>query len=454
MEPEIRYFTSSHDGARLAYTTFGDGPLIVQVPRWGHCIEWMSKEPEIGEFYEKLARNHRVVIIERRGTGLAQRDVTDFSMEAHVGDLRSLVEHLKLERFALFGAGDSGGVCITYAAQHPEEVSHLILWGVYADPWDRRIQKDDTELPPMDPETWTRMIRHNWPVMTRLIAVSTFPSGPTDRQRRTAALWVEWISSDVAFQYFIFAAQLDVATLLPSVSTPSLVIHRRNDRSGHAIEGSRGVAAALPDARFVGLDEGDALIAEVQHEQVLSAIEGFLAGGRPARSPGPNGAGTAVILFADIVDSTAITERIGDAAFHERSAKLHASLRDALSGGGGRVVEGRVLGDGVLAIFDAAKDAIAAATACHQAATTLELQLHVGVHAGDVIRGGNNVHGGAVNIAARVAGASAPGETLVSEVIRHLARTSAGVTFVDRGDHALKGIDEPLRLYAVSAESS
>jgi adenylate cyclase len=152
------------------------------------------------------------------------------------------------------------------------------------------------------------------------------------------------------------------------------------------------------------------------------------------------------------VDSTPITLRIGDAAFRARSRDLDAGLRDVIRGAGGTTVEGKVLGDGVMATFVSASRAIEAALKCNEAAAKTELLLHVGLHAGDVIHEGDNVYGGAVNMAARVCGLSQPGEVLVSETVRALARTSADVRFEDGGQHELKGIEEPQRLYAVRAD--
>jgi adenylate cyclase len=124
---------------------------------------------------------------------------------------------------------------------------------------------------------------------------------------------------------------------------------------------------------------------------------------------------------------------------------MRAAMREA----GGTPVDGKVLGDGVMGVFKTASQAIAAARRCVELSAESELRLHVGLHAGDVIREGGNVYGGAVNIASRVCGLSAPGEVLVSGTVRELARTSAGVTFADRGEHALKGVDDAVRLYEV-----
>ncbi len=160
---------------------------------------------------------------------------------------------------------------------------------------------------------------------------------------------------------------------------------------------------------------------------------------------------TAIIMFADIVDSTALTERIGDVAFRERARALDDRLRAIIREHGGTAIDGKLLGDGVLATFSAASAAIAAALAFEAAAGASELQLHIGLHAGDVIREADNVFGGAVNIAARISALSAPGEVLVSRTVAELARTSAGVVFDDRGEHALKGIAEPQQVFAVRA---
>ncbi|KRT66015.1 MAG: hypothetical protein A2Z36_01680 [Chloroflexi bacterium RBG_19FT_COMBO_48_23] len=159
--------------------------------------------------------------------------------------------------------------------------------------------------------------------------------------------------------------------------------------------------------------------------------------------------GTVTILFADIANSTLLTEQLGDAAFRAHARQLDASLRAIISQIGGRIVEGKLLGDGVMAIFTSARQAIECAIRCNSAAEGTELRLHIGIHAGDVIREGKNVFGGAVNIAARIAASSVPGEILISDTVRSLARTSTNVTFEDRGDHILKGIADPQRLFAI-----
>jgi class 3 adenylate cyclase len=156
---------------------------------------------------------------------------------------------------------------------------------------------------------------------------------------------------------------------------------------------------------------------------------------------------TAIVLFTDIADSTALTERMGDAAFRAAARTIDEGVRAAIRRYGGSPVDGKVLGDGVMGVFSSATQAINAATGC--LALSGDLPLHIGLHAGDVIREADNVYGGAVNIASRICSLCEPGEILVSATIRELARTSAGVTFDDRGKHQLKGVEDAVRVFAV-----
>jgi class 3 adenylate cyclase len=245
--------------------------------------------------------------------------------------------------------------------------------------------------------------------------------------------------------------EFDVTDLLPSVAVPTLVLHRRQVPFPDTSVATK-LAAAIPDARLVML-EGTSLAPFLgDMDSVLRAIDGFLD--EQVGITGPTlPSGTAIILFADIADSTGLTERLGDAAFRDKARALDEALRHAITSDGGTAIEGKLLGDGVLATFGAAREAIACAAAIHAAGSHAGLPLHVGIHAGDVIRESNNVYGGAVNIAARVAAEAGAGETLVSDIVRGLARTSAGVSFEDRGERALKGVGEPVRLYEVRESS-
>jgi len=234
----------------------------------------------------------------------------------------------------------------------------------------------------------------------------------------------------------------DVSALLPGVTAPTLVVHNQNS-PWVGVQSGRRLAAGIPDSRFV-------VVEDLTYAQLPSLIYEFLREGE-ASTPGAAAltSGTAIILFADIADSTALTERLGDTGFRAKARELDGGLRTIIRDQGGTPVEGKLLGDGVLAVFTGARQAINAALGCSQAGSEAGLPLHLGLHAGDVIREDNNVYGGAVNIASRISGLSVLGEVLVSDTVRSLARTSAGVRFEDRGDQTLKGVGEMVRVWVV-----
>jgi class 3 adenylate cyclase len=188
---------------------------------------------------------------------------------------------------------------------------------------------------------------------------------------------------------------------------------------------------------------------EHQAAEMLTRLSGEKSTAAPAV-----GAETAVILFTDIVDSTALTERLGDATYLSKAGEFERTVRRAVRESSGEDIEGVTLGDGVVAVFSSGTHAIQCAIRAHECARAAGFRLHVGIHAGDVLRIGSAVHGGAVNIAARVCDAAPPGETLVSDTVRSLARSSTSVQFVDRGLHQFKGVSDPHQVFAVQASKS
>ena len=436
MEPRIQ-FAQTKDGVSIALWTLGEGePFIYMPAQFSHIqLEWQNRD--VRRWYERLAEKRKLVRYDGRGTGLSERDVTDYSLDARLLDLEAVVDHLGLERFALWGLGDSGPVAIAYAARCPQRVSHLVLWCTYAK------TSDPPWLKVMD-----ELVKKDWEIATETIAHVGLGRSAAEEARWWAAFIRESVTPEALGAAAPAADEFDVTHLLGQVKSPTLVLHRRQ-LPWPEVDVARGLASRIPDARLALL-EGEALLPFLEDmESVVAAIEDFLGESEEAEPKAELPEGMAVILFADIANSTALTEQLGDAAFREKARELDTSLRSIIGECGGTPVEGKVLGDGVLAVFTSARQAIDCALRCNANSESLELQLHLGIHAGDVIREGNNVYGGAVNIAARIATASAPGEVLVSDTVRGLARTSAGVTFDDRGEHELKGVADPQRLFAV-----
>jgi len=439
MEQQIRFCLSA-DGTRIAYADLGEGPSLVVVFSWPTNLDLDWEYPASRAWLEKVASKQRFVRFDRRGVGASQRDVQDISMATQVADLAAVVNHLELEQFSLWGFGDGAAVGVVYAAQHPERLSRLILWDSYA--------HGPGFAPPDMIQSLAAFVVENWSMARRSIADTIFPTGPMEAQRWLSHLMSESMTADMAASYIRFQFGADIRSELPRVRTPTLVFHRRGDRIV-PIRAGQEAASLIADARFVAL-EGDIGYSFYGESAHVAIVEEFLREGvEGERQKAAIPSGTAVILFADVADSTALTERLGDAAFRAKAHDLDGALRTVIGEHAGTPIEGKLLGDGVLAVFTSAAKAIEAALACGRAGADGGLPLHLGIHAGDVIREDDNVYGGAVNIASRISGLSAPGEVLVSRTVADLARTSAGVRFEDRGEQSLKGVGEAVRVWAV-----
>jgi class 3 adenylate cyclase len=439
MEPSIQY-AKTEDGVSIAFYTLGEGMPLVIMPNLpiGHVqLEWRT--PEYRRWYERLVDKRRVVRYDNRGSGLSDRDVADLSLDALVLDLEAVVQRLNLDRFSLFGIYNSGPVAIAYAVRHPDRVSKLLLWCTWA-------RTRDTASPTL--RGLRRLIDTDWELYTETLAHVFIGWSAGEDAHLMAALWRETVTQQTMQAFVQAMRDVDVTELLPQVRSPTLVLHRRQTRVP-GVDVARGLSSRIPDARLALLEGESAAPYLGDMEAGAKAIDEFLSEGEEPAEAAEVPEEMAVILFADIVESTALTEELGDAAFRAKARELDTSLRAVIHECSGTPVEGKVLGDGVLAVFTSARQAIECAPRCNAASESVGLQLHLGIHAGDVIREGNNVYGGAVNIAARIAGASEPGEVLVSDTVRGLARTSAGVAFDDRGEQSLKGVTDPQRLFAV-----
>ena len=436
MEPRIQYAQTS-DGVSIAYCVMGEGqPLVYPSNVFGDLHWYLHNEPTRREVDRLVAAGWRVVRYDMRGMGSSDRDVSDFSLAGRLKDLEAVVDDAEIDRFVLCGYCEGGPVAIAYAVHCPERVSHLVLVNSFAE-GSAYYQR----VPAMQATSGMfAMAEERWELFTLTCATITVGFADAALAQKTAELFRSSVSAKTFLAFSFAAEKVDVLDLLPDVRVPTLVVLERFSNVTKDL--SQMLASRIPGARFVTTND----YPQEMHSFVRS--ETLPAAGAGATIP----SGTAIILFADIVDSTALTERIGDDAFRDKARALDEAMRAAIRENGGTPVEGKTLGDGVLAVFTSAKQAIACAQACHDAASAAGLSLHAGIHAGDVIREDDNVYGGAVNIAARVAATSAAGETLVSGTVRDLARTSTGVTFEDRGEQELKGIDDPVRLFAVNQQ--
>jgi class 3 adenylate cyclase len=439
MEPRIQYAKTS-DGVNIAYAVFGEGtPLVLVTEAAGvHVYSHFSLARRGNDWL--TSSGFQVIRHDGRGTGSSDRSARDFSLDARLRDLEAVVDRMDLERFALLGHVSGNLPAIAYAARHSERVSHLVLWDPIASGADL-----DEFIPGQRVLRALRPVAEgHWKLVTLNIAELGFGFTDVELAREYAAALQSAMSAEVWVQMAAARDDIDVTELLGAVKAPTLIVSDtgRPAAGGGQRAAATRVAAAIPGARLLATDDFAAAVAE------------FVREGEQAPDPSlPSG--MTAILFADIVDSTVLTERLGDAAFRDKAREVAAVLRSLIADNGGRTIEGPTLGDGILATFTSARQAIEAALACSGAGASAGMPLHLGLHAGDVIResdpdGRANVYGGAVNIASRISGLSAPGEVLVSDTVRSLARTSAGVTFEDRGEQALKGVGEAVRVWAVT----
>jgi class 3 adenylate cyclase len=442
MEPRIRYVKSS-DGVNIAYMTMGQGgtPVLMQAPLAVSNIALELTIPELRAWYESLSRERLLVRYDYRGMGTSDRGVEDHSFMANLADLEGVADRLD-GPFDLLAFAGGGHWSILYAARHPERVRRLVLWSTPVEPFKPSQRQALEAIFAMAEKDWD-------------LAVETFAHATLGWSRgQEGHDWAKLLNATITRDDFLRSWQkwMDIPTdelkeALQAITAPTLVIDENLPSMGR--RHARTILSLVPNAQLFRLEE---VSSRYKDGPGRRAVEAFLSDGDSTNARPPDAtsrSGTAIILFADIVDSTALTERLGDAAFREKARALDGALREVIGNAGGTTVEGKLLGDGVLAVFTSAREAITAALACGKAGTDGGLPLHLGIHAGDVIREGDNVFGGAVNIAARIAGESAAGEVLVSETVRSLARTSAGVSFEDAGEQSLKGVGEAVRVWAV-----
>ena len=433
-EPRIQYVTTV-DGVSIAYAVLGEGRPLLRVPTLpvSHLqLIWQAEFAR--DTISGTTRDRTYITYDARGFGLSQRDVMDFSLDALVRDLEAIVDHLGLGQFQLMAAGYGVPIAIAYAATHPARVSHLAL-SAYA---------SAQGMPEEEIDAIMALGERNWELATETLVHAVLGWSNSATAHQIAEVMRASTSPETLRRFIGQIRSWRTEEMLPAIAAPTLVIGRSGP--SQSFERARELAAAIPNARLAMI-EGPLETSSAQEAVVIASFfsDGAVVPSSSAEAPHT----TLTILFTDVVDSTSLTESLGDAAFRERAHELDDALRSVIREGGGIPVEGKVLGDGVMAVFTSARQAIDAARRCRDAAGDLGLPLHIGVHAGDVIRDGNNVYGGAVNLAARIADHSEPGEILVSDVVRGLARTSAGVAFEDCGEHELRGIADPQRLYAI-----
>jgi pimeloyl-ACP methyl ester carboxylesterase len=437
--PEVQYAKSG--AVNIAYSVIGQGAGdLVLVPGFISHLELDWEEPRHARFLRRLASFSRLIMFDKRGTGLSDRPGGLPDLETRMDDVRAVMDAAGSERAALFGYSEGGPMACLFAATYPHRTTALVLYGTYA---RRRDPDADYPWAPSwdERQRYAEEVEREW---GRESDLGTMAPGADEaltrwwRARARAAA-----SPGAARDLILMNSQIDVRNVLPAIGVPTLVIHRSGDRDSRPEEG-RYLAERISGARFLELP-GEAHAPFIDADQILDEVETFLTGHEPVPQPDRV---LATVLFTDIVGSTAKAVDLGDARWRELLGQHHALIRRQLERFQGHELD--TAGDGFFARFDGPARAIRCACSITAAVRNLGLEIRAGLHTGECEVMDGKVGGIAVHIGARVAKEAAPSEVLVSNTVKDLVAGS-GIVFRDRGVAELKGVPGELRLFAVES---
>jgi pimeloyl-ACP methyl ester carboxylesterase len=439
--PETRY-TKSGD-YNIAYQVVGDGDLdLLWIPGFVSNVELAWEEPMLARYLNRLARFSRLILFDKRGTGLSDRVPRSElpSLEERMDDVIAVLDAVGSERAAVMGHSEGGNLAVLYAATHPERVVALVTTGIFAYrkwapdyPWAETAEER---------ERYIEGLEDNWGADGDIRRIAPSAAADPVFTKRLATYFRQSASPGDAAALLRMNTEIDIRAVLPTVSVPTLVIHRTGDLDSKVEEG-RWIATQIPGAKLVELPGEDHLPWVGDQDSVLDEVERFLTG---RLAPAEPDRVLATILVTDIVGSTERAAELGDAAWKELLERHHSIVREQLAAFRGEEVD--TAGDGFLATFDGPGRAIRAAVAIRDGLRASGIQVRCGLHTGECERIGNKVAGIAVHIAARVAETAEPGEIRVSGTVRALV-AGAGIEFSERGSVVLKGVPEEQELFAV-----
>ena len=433
--PETRYAKSGD--VRIAYQVTGSGPFdLVFVPGFVSNLDLWWENPAWVGFFARLAAFSRVILFDKRGTGLSDRISGVPDLETRMDDVRAVMDAVGSERAAVVGVSEGGAMSMLFAATHPDRTRALALYGTYAHypTWVLSGEKL---------KAFIEAVERDWGTGDSIRFFMS--SRASDEAARRG--WARWErqggSPSTAVALTRMNYEIDVRHILPAIRVPTLVLHRIGD-TRVAVEGGRYLGAHITGARYVELPGEDHVPFDIT-DRLADEIEEFLTGSRAEAEPDRV---LSTVMFTDIVDSTKRAAELGDRGWRVLRDRHDDAVRQELARFRGREV--KTLGDGFLATFDGPARAVRCASAIIDRVRPLGMDVRSGLHTGEIEIQRDDVGGIAVHIAARVVGLAGTGEVLVSSTVRDLVAGS-GLRFHDRGSHAAKGLSEPLRLFAAEA---
>lgn len=441
--PKTRYAKSG--GINVAYQVVGAGPPdLVYVPGWLSNVEMMWENPLLARFLRRLASFSRLIVFDKRGTGLSDRVPELPTLEQRMDDVRAVMDAVGSARAALFGHSEGASMCILFAATYPKRTIALATYGAFA----KRLRSDDYPWAPTLDE--------------RLRGAEELERSWGDPKIADLAYYAPSIADDVNFQEWLdtyfrrsaspkAAADLlrmnsytDVRAVLPSVRVPTLVLQAVGDRDVQAAEGSY-IAARITGARYVEFPSGDHLFWASHQDEILAEIQEFMTGVRPLPE---HDRILATVLFTDIVEGTRRAAALGDRRWRDLLESHHALVRTELARYRG--LEQDTAGDGFYATFDGPARAVRCAFAVRDGVRRLGLEVRAGVHTGECEIVAGKLGGIAAIIGARVKDLAGAGEVLATSTVRDLV-SGSGLAFAERGTQVLKGVPGEWRLFVVTS---
>lgn len=441
---EVHYVRSGD--VSIAYQAVGEGPIdLVLVHGWVCTFQPGWEDPKIAGFYRRLSSMGRLILFDKRGTGLSDRVSPDRlpDLETRMDDVRAVMDAVASERAVVMGISEGGPMCALFAATYPERTIALVLMGTMArDMWapDYPLGYTEEEF-----QAWrAERERSEWGLLTaRRWLEKTAPEAARDEERLRwyASYVVRGASPGADLALALMNKEIDVRPVLPVIRVPTLALYR----SGEAYrEETRYMGERIPGARIVELPGIEHLPWEGDQAGLLGEIERFLTG---VRSDVDLDRVLATVLFTDVVGSTAKAAELGDRAWRELLERHHVVVAAQLARFHGREIDSA--GDGVFAVFDGPARAVRCACSIVEEVRNLGLEVRAGLHTGEVELADAKVRGIAVHIGARVAAQAAPGEVLVSQTLKDLVAGS-GLEFEERNRVELKGVPGEWQLLAVT----
>jgi class 3 adenylate cyclase/pimeloyl-ACP methyl ester carboxylesterase len=448
MKPSIQ-FVKRKDGVKIAYSIFGEGPPLVISPQWVTSLPFVLEDPFMNQFLERLAKYMTIVFYDKHGCGQSDRDRKIFTLETELLDIETVIDHLGLVKFNLFGSSMAGPITIAYTVRYPKRVTNLILYGTFAA--GKNLSKKEVQ------SALISLVRASWGLGSKAFADIFIPGANKEEIDSLARFQRVSASPEITAKMLELCYSFDVTEVLSEIKTPTLILHREGDKA-ISIQHGRQLASDIPGARFKVLSgqfhppwwgESNEITKEIINFVGKEESTVFDDEINEFSNDESKIVEQATIVFTDIVSSTVLVTKVGDAAARDLFLKHDKIVRNQLKKYGGKELQN--LGDGFMLSFASASAAIKCACKIQQQISEAlpSIQVRIGINTGEVVRReAKHPFGQAVVVASRIVSECKGGQILVSDVTKQLTAGSV-FSFIERRSFQPKGFNESIKLFEV-----